>query len=116
MENPSLAHDIGQYILQLLPHEKLKSCRLVNSSMKQLIDNPNFWIEKFKREKNMSNENVTKWIKFIREDVRNFFLGGRSKTDISTYFEILQKSKFLPFIRQIFGGAVAPPLASSLPV
>ena len=66
MENPSLAHDIGQYILQLLPHEKLKSCRLVNSSMKQLIDHPNFWIEKFKREKNMSNENVTKWVKLIQ--------------------------------------------------
>ena len=50
MENPSLARDIGQQILQFLPHEKLKTCRLVNSTMKQIIDNPNFWMERFKRE------------------------------------------------------------------
>ena len=37
-----------------------------------------------------------------REDVRNFFLGGRSKVDITIDFEKLGKSKFLPFVRQIF--------------
>ena len=71
MENPSLAHDIGQNILQFLPHEKLKTCRLVNSTMKQIIDNPNFWMERFRREKNnMTNENITKWVKLL-QSVRN---------------------------------------------
>ena len=71
MENPSLARDIGQQILQFLPHEKLKTCRLVNSTMKQIIDNPNFWMERFRREKNnMTNENITKWVKLL-QSVRN---------------------------------------------
>ena len=68
LENPSLARDIG---LQLLPHEKLKSCRLVNSTIKQLIDSPNFWIEKFRREKNMTNVNITKWVKLIQQSIKN---------------------------------------------
>ena len=71
MENPSLARDIGQQVLQFLPHEKLKTCRLVNLTMKQIIDNPNFWMERFRREKkNMTNENITKWVKLL-QSVRN---------------------------------------------
>ncbi len=44
---------------------------------------------------------VESWKSYIvREDVRNFFLGGRRKADITADFEELQKSKFLPFVRQ----------------
>ena len=52
-----------------------------------------------------------------REGVRNFFLVGRSEADITKNFVYLRKYKFLPFVRQIFGGAVAhpaPPLTPSL--
>ena len=72
IENPSLARDIGQHILQFLPHEKLKTCRLVNSTMKQIIDNPNFWMERFMREKNnMADENITKWVKLLQSVSNN---------------------------------------------
>ena len=53
----------------------------------------------------------------LREGVRNFFLVGRSEADITKIFVYFRKNKFLPFVGQIFGGAVAhpaPPLTPSL--
>jgi len=42
---------------------------------------------------------------------------GRSEADITKMFVYFRKNKFLPFVGQIFGGAVAhpaPPLTPSL--
>ena len=59
-------------------------------------------------------KNFTEVAVLFREGVRNFFMVGQSEADITKSFEYLQKYKFLPFLRQIFGGAIAhpaPPLA-----
>ena len=42
---PGLRH-ISENIFKLLNGEDLKTCRLVNQSMKEIIDTPKFWIQK----------------------------------------------------------------------
>ena len=44
--NPSLSIDIGQKILQYLDDTSLQTCRLVDKSMKSMVDEPRFWIQK----------------------------------------------------------------------
>ena len=49
INNPNLSIDIGQKILQILDDKSLQSCRLVNSSMKQMVDQPRVWLQKLKK-------------------------------------------------------------------
>ena len=49
INNSNLSIDIGQKILQVLDDKSLQSCRLVNSSMKQMIDQPKVWLQKLKK-------------------------------------------------------------------
>ena len=60
-------------------------------------------------------KNFTEVAVLFREGVRNFFMVGQSEADITKFFEYLQKYKFLPFLKQIFGGAIAHPGPSALP-
>ena len=78
--NPNLSIDIGQKILQPLDDASLQSCRLVNSTLKRMVDPPRFWIQKlekkglnpqFKSETLNDNcfikENLLNWRKLINE-------------------------------------------------
>ena len=47
--NPSLSIDIGQNILQYLDNDSLQTCRLVDKSMKHMVNRPRFWIQKLKK-------------------------------------------------------------------
>ena len=47
---PGLQH-ISEDILKLLDKESLIKCRLVNSSWKNVLEKPKFWLKKFKSEK-----------------------------------------------------------------
>ena len=49
INNPNLSIDIGQKILQILDVKSLQTFRLVNSSMKQMVDQPRVWLQKLKK-------------------------------------------------------------------
>ena len=66
--NPNLAVDIGQKILNflhpVLDINSIKSCRLINSSMKKMVDDPQYWIQKLAKPWNklgLSQEHLKKW-------------------------------------------------------
>ena len=76
--NPNLSVDIGQKILQPLEDASLQSCRLVNSSMKHMVDKPRFWLQKLEKkglnpqfksktlnENPIVKENLLNWRKLI---------------------------------------------------
>ena len=64
IDNPNLGIHIGQKILDFLDSDSLKSCRLVNSSMKNMVDEPKYWIQKLDKQ-GLSQEHSTKWRKLI---------------------------------------------------
>ena len=64
VENPSLSVHIGQNILDFLDIDSIKSCRLVNSSMKNMVDDPKYWIQKLDK-KGLTQEHSAKWRKLI---------------------------------------------------
>ena len=47
-EIPGLQH-ISEDVFKLLNHKDLMNCRLVNSSWKNILDQPKFWLEKLNR-------------------------------------------------------------------
>ena len=64
MKNSNLAIDIGQNVTKLLKDETLQSCRLVNSSMKSMVDDPRFWLQKLKK-KGLAKEHLVKWRELV---------------------------------------------------
>ena len=60
--NPGLQH-LAEKIFWNLDTEHLKICGLINQSCKQILENPMFWLKKFR---NLSKENRKKWIKVIK--------------------------------------------------
>ena len=64
INNPSLKVDIGQKITNLLNIESLHSCRLVNSSMKNFVDDPRFWLQKLDN-KGLDKKHLTQWRKLV---------------------------------------------------
>ena len=64
IKNSNLATDIGQKITKVLDTESLQSCRLVNSSMKNMVDKPRFLLQKLEK-KGLSKEHLIKWRKLI---------------------------------------------------
>merc|ERR1712020_83714 len=64
MNNSNLAIDIGQKITKLLDGKSLQSCRLVNSSMKNMVDDPRFWLQKLEK-KGLAKEHLIKWRKLV---------------------------------------------------
>ena len=49
IDNPNFSLDIGQKILHILDDASLKSCRLVNTSMKRMVDQPRIWLRKLEK-------------------------------------------------------------------
>ena len=60
IENQNLVVHIGQNILDCLDDDIRKSCRLVNSSMKNMVDNPKYWIHKLLK-KGIDQEHLNSW-------------------------------------------------------
>ena len=63
IENPGFQH-LTEKILLNLPLKDLIHLKLVNKSLKDILDNPMFWIKKWKL-KGLSKENRDDWIKAI---------------------------------------------------
>ena len=62
INNPGLQH-LAEKIFWNLDTEQLKICGLINLSCKQMLENPLFWLKKFK---NLSMANLKDWIKVIK--------------------------------------------------
>ena len=80
IRNPGLQH-LAEKIFWNLDTEHLKICRLINLSCKQILENPLFWLKKFK---NLSKENQKDWIKILKE-VKN----SEKIHDIISYLEFI---------------------------
>ena len=64
INNPNLAVDIGQKITNFLDVKSLQTCRLVNKSMKNFVDDPMFWLKRLEK-RGLSTEYFLKWKKLI---------------------------------------------------
>ena len=64
INNPSLRVDIAQNITNLLYIESLQSCQLVSSSMKHVVDDPRFWLQKLDK-KGLDKQHLTQWRKLV---------------------------------------------------
>ena len=62
INNPNLTLDIGHNIFHYLDEKSLKSCQLVNSSMKKIVNAPKFWLQKLDK-KGLLDEDLKKWRK-----------------------------------------------------
>ena len=80
INNPNLAIDIGQNILKCLDDASLQTCRLVNKTMKRMVDEPKFWIQKLEKkglnpqfkskalnENGFVQKNLLNWRKLVAE-------------------------------------------------
>ena len=61
LNTPGLLH-LAEKIFDNLADEDTKICRNVNESSKQILDDPIFWLRKFK---SLSKENRKNWMKDI---------------------------------------------------
>ena len=75
INNPGFQH-LAENIFCNLELEDLKLCGLINQSCKQILDNPMFWLKKFR---SLSEENEKNWIKTMKS-VNN---SGKEKAIIS---------------------------------
>ena len=66
INNPNLAVDIGQKITNFLDLKSLQTCRLVNKSMKNLVEDPTFWLKRLEKRGGLSPEYSLKWKKLIK--------------------------------------------------
>ena len=64
LKNPGLQH-IAENVFLNLNYENLETCRLVNKSWKQILNNPMFWIKKFIR-RGLSKKNQVDWTAAIQ--------------------------------------------------
>ena len=78
LNNPGLAH-LAENIFGNLTDEDTDICQHINLSAKQILDNPMFWLKKFK---SISKANQKDWINVI-QSVKNF---GKIKAIVS-YFQ-----------------------------
>ena len=61
INNPGLQH-LAEIFFLNLDTDHLKICKLINLSCKQILENPIFWLKKFK---DLSKENQKDWMKVI---------------------------------------------------
>ena len=74
INNPNLAIDIGQNILKCLDDASLQTCQLVNKSMKRMVDEPRFWIQKLEK-KGLNPQFKSKTLNkngFVQENLLNW--------------------------------------------
>ena len=76
--NPGLQH-LVEKIFWNLTSEHLKNCELINQSSKQILQNPMFWLKKFK---NLSKDNQNEWIKDI-----NLVKNSENRNAIISYLQ-----------------------------
>ena len=62
IKNPGIQH-LAENVFWNLNVEDLKICAQINQSCKQILENPMFWLKKFR---NISKENYKDWIKVIK--------------------------------------------------
>ena len=62
-KNPGFQH-ISEDIFKLMDKSSLMNCRLVNSSWKNILDQPTFWLKKFN-----SDEEVQRSWKILAENL-----------------------------------------------
>ena len=62
IKNPGIQH-LAQKVFWNLNVGDLKICAQINQSCKQILENPMFWLKKFR---NISKENYKDWIKVIK--------------------------------------------------
>ena len=67
LNNPGLAH-LAENVFGNLTDEDAEICRDINQSSKQILDNPMFWLGKFK---SISKANQKDWINVI-QSLKNF--------------------------------------------
>ena len=58
--NPNLSSHIGHKILHFLDDKSLQNIRFVKLSMKKMVDNPKFWLQKLKK-KGLPKEILMQW-------------------------------------------------------
>ena len=85
INNPGVQH-IAENVFLNLNYEKLETCRLVNESCKELLDNPMFWIKKFIR-RGLSKKNQIDWTAAIQ--ITKSYLG----TNILKYLKQCSKNE-----------------------
>ena len=66
MSNPGLQH-LAEKVFLNLENEDLKICEQINQSCKQILQNPTFWLKKFRC---LSKESKKDWVKII-QSVKN---------------------------------------------
>ena len=64
VKNPGLQYIIEKIFLNL-DFEDILACKLINKSCKTIVDNPTFWLKKW-RLRGLSKENRKDWIKLIQ--------------------------------------------------
>ena len=62
IKNPGIQH-LAENVFWNLNVEDLKICAQINQSCKQILENPMFWLKKFR---NIAKENYKDWIKAIK--------------------------------------------------
>ena len=75
---PGLQH-ISEDILKLLDKKSLTECRLVNSSWKTVLEQPSFWLKKFKSDKLPSD--VQESLKALVKQLENDQIAKNSAKD-----------------------------------
>ena len=65
--NPGLKH-LAEKVFWNLDVEDLKICAQINQSGKQILENPIFWLKKFR---SLSKENLQDWIKLNSNSLYN---------------------------------------------
>ena len=69
MKNPGLQHIIENVFLNL-DYEDLLACQLINNYCKGIIENPMFWLKKW-RMRGLSKKNEKDWAKVIQNTKDN---------------------------------------------
>ena len=76
--NPGLQH-LVEKIFWNLNSEHLKNCELINQSCKQILQNPLFWLKKFRK---LSKDNQKNWMKDI-----SFMKNSEKRNAIISYLQ-----------------------------
>ena len=65
VNTPGLQHII-EIIFFNLDFKDLMACQLVNKSLKQILENPMFWLKKWRFNRGLSKKNQNNWIKALQ--------------------------------------------------
>ena len=86
LKTPGLVH-LAENVFGNFDFDDVKVCRDINQSSREILDNPMFWLRKFR---NLSNKNRKDWIKVI-ESVKN----SQKEKDIISYLQWNLRKIFL---------------------